>query len=104
MSRYLTKSVVNINELYEVEANVYRNDVLLYYCLKCFKLFLSEGKKLKHDETHGNEDEFYICRSTNLVVLPSSNRISLNECIEFRIIENYKMIKLKLNTDGFEIK
>ena len=57
MSRYLNKSFADIDELYEVVADAYRHDVLFYYCLKCFKLFLSEREKLKHDETHGSEDE-----------------------------------------------
>ena len=56
MSRNLKKSVADINGLYEVVADAYWNDVLLYYCLKCFKLFLSEREKLKHDKTHGSEE------------------------------------------------
>ena len=104
MSRYLNKSVSDIDQLYDVVADAYQNDILLYYCLKCFKIFFSEKEKLIHDETHGNEDECYICRSRSLAVVPSSSGISLNKCIECRLIENYKMTKLKLNTDGFEMK
>ena len=92
MSRYLIKSVALIDELYEVLADAYRNDVLLYYFLKCFKLFLSERQKLKHDGTHGSEDECCICRLTNLAV-SSSSGISLNKCIECRLIEDYKRKK-----------
>ena len=102
MSRYLKNSVADIDELYEVVADAYRNDVLLNYCLKCFKLFLSQREKLKHDETHGSEEDCYICRSTNMVVVPSSSDISLYKCIECRLIENYKMTKVKPNTDGIE--
>ena len=66
MSRYLNKSVADINELYEVVANAYRNDVLLYYCLKFFKLFLSERENLIHDETHGSKEECYNCHLKKL--------------------------------------
>ena len=94
MSRYLSKSVADIDELYEIVADAYRNNVLLYYCLKCFQLFLSERQKLKHDETHGSEDECCICRSTNLTV-SSSSGISLNKCMECRLIKYYKETQVK---------
>ena len=82
MSRYLNKSVADIAQLYEVVADAYRHEVLLYYCLKCFKLFLSEREKLKHDETHGSEEECCICRSTNLAVsaLRGISSIKCDEC------------------------
>ena len=102
MSRNLQKSVTDIDELYEVVTDAYRNDVLLYYCLKCFKLFFSEREKLKHDETHGNKDECYICRSTNLA-LPSSNEVTFIKCYECQLLENYKMTKVKPNADGTQL-
>jgi hypothetical protein len=66
--------------------------------LKCFKLFFSEREKLKHDETHGSEDECYICRSTNLA-LPSSNEITFIKCNECRLKETFKMTKVKPNAN-----
>ena len=46
MSRYLNEAVAEIDQLYEVVADAYRNDVLLYYSLKCFKLFYPKMKSL----------------------------------------------------------
>ena len=83
-------------------ADAYRHYVLLYYCLKCFKLFLSEREKLKHDETHGSEVECCICRSTNLAV-SSLRGISFNKCNECQLIEDYRMTPVKVNTDGVEL-
>ena len=104
MSQYLNKSIASIDQLYEVVADAYRNEVSLYYCLKCFQLFLTEREKLKHDDTHASEGECCVCGSANLayasLVGSWSSRVSLRKCDECRLIEDYKMTKVKVNIDA----
>ena len=99
MSQYLNKSIASIDQLYEVVADAYRNEVSLYYCLKCFQLFLTEREKLNHDDTHASEDECYACGSANFVG-SWPIRILFSKCDECRLIDDYKMTKVKANIDA----
>ena len=63
MEQFLNKVVSNLDELYEVMSNAYRNETNLYYCLKCLKIFSTNEERLEHDDVHSKNDECMIFRN-----------------------------------------
>ena len=93
MNQYVNKTVSSLDELYEVMSNAYRSSVILFYCLKCLKLFSTNEERLEHDDVHGKDDKCMICEMNNITD-SVTNEVLRKKCDECLIIAQNKTRKM----------